>query len=352
MDIVPTLIEAINYAVGDTNFIKMPDNYQGVTQKPLSGKSMFYTFDNNLDPDAPTEKEVQYYCMLGTRGIWKDGWKAVALHAPTSGKSGFNQDKWELYHVANDRSENINLADSFPDKLDSLKDEWYKQAAINNVLPLDDRAAEEMFVVERPNPERPRKIYRYYPKTTAVPEGVAVNIRGRSYTIEATVTVTDDTRGVIFAHGSRFGGHTMFIRNGKLHYLYNFLGIDEMTSDIKIEENIVAGEYIFKAHFARDSMFMDEDSIGYSEGILTLSVCTLDGVVIDSTSDTIHTQPAKFTLSGDGLCIGYDSADPITKYVDEKGAFKNGRIKYVEVKVKGNPILNHKAEARRVMMRE
>jgi arylsulfatase A-like enzyme len=354
VDIIPTLIEAINSAVDDVDFIAMPDTYQGVVQKPLSGKSMFYTFDNDLEPDAKTKKKVQYYCMLGTRGVWQNGWKAVALHAPTSGKSGFDKDVWELYHVDEDRSESNNLADSLPGKLDSLKDEWYKQAAINNVLPLDDRAAEEMFMVERPNPERPRKIYRYYPKTTAVPEGVAVNIRGRSYTIEATVTITDTTRGAIFAHGSRFGGHTMFIKDGELHYLYNFLGIEDMTSDVKIARKLVPGTYIFKAHFERDKDYDDTTNTGTSEGLLTLSAEVIDGskIIYNNSSKIIHTQPAKFTLSGDGLCVGYDSADPIIQYVDDKGEFIGGRIKYVEVKVRGNPVLNREAAAKRAMLRE
>lgn len=360
VDIVPTLIDAINHAVGGKRkFIKMPRNYQGVAQKPLSGESMFYTFHDTCKPETETNKEVQYYCMLGTRGVWKDGWKAVALHAPTSGKSGFDKDVWELYHVDEDRSESNNLAESNTEKLKELVDEWYKQAAINNVLPLDDRAAEDMFMVERPNPERPRKIYRYYPKTTAVPEGVAVNIRGRSYTIEATVTIENNTRGAIFAHGSRFGGHTMFIKDGELHYLYNFLGIESMTSDIKIDGILASGEYIFKAHFERDNEYVDETETGTSKGVLTLSVLDMDKNVISETSDSIYTQPAKFTLSGDGLCVGYDSADPITEYVDkdkvqarERGEFKHGEIKYVEVKVKGNPIFNRKAAAKRAMMRE
>lgn len=353
VDIVPTLIDAINYAVNDTSFIKMPKVYQGVPQKELSGQSMFYTFANDIEPDDSTQKKVQYYCMLGTRGVWKNGWKAVALHAPTSGKSGFNTDEWELYHVDKDRSENYNLADSFPQILEHLKNEWYKQAAINNVLPLDDRAAEEMFLVERPNPEPARHKYRYYPKTTAVPEGVAVNIRSRSYRIKATVTVTDSTRGVIFAHGSRFGGHTMYIQGGQLNYLYNFLGVSTKQYKITVDEKLADGKYIFKAHFQRNPLFKDPDSIGISQGRLTLSVYTSDGKeLINSSSAIIQTQPAKFTLSGDGLCIGYDSADPITQYEDEKGVFKNGRIKYVDVLVSGNPIINHKAEAKRAMMRE
>ena len=85
----------------------MPEVYKGVKQYPLSGVSMCYTWD---DPDAPTKKVRQYYAMLGTRGIWEDGWKAACLHAPLSGKGNFDQDEWELYHVDEDRSESTNLA--------------------------------------------------------------------------------------------------------------------------------------------------------------------------------------------------------------------------------------------------
>ena len=71
-DIVPTILEVCG--------LEMPKVYKGVEQYPLSGVSMRYTFD--ATPDAPTQKKRQYYAMLGTRGIWEDGWKAVALHAP------------------------------------------------------------------------------------------------------------------------------------------------------------------------------------------------------------------------------------------------------------------------------
>jgi len=73
--------------------------------------------------------------------------------------------------------------------------------------------------MERPTTEAPRERYVYYPGTAPVPEGVAVNVRGRNYKIIADVEVTDSTEGVIFAHGSRFGGHSLFIKDGKLHYV-------------------------------------------------------------------------------------------------------------------------------------
>ena len=93
-DIVPTILEATG--------LEMPKIYRGVEQHPVDGVSMRYSFD---DADAPTTKTRQYYAMLGTRGIWENGWQAAALHAPFSDIGHFDQDRWQLYHVDEDRSE-------------------------------------------------------------------------------------------------------------------------------------------------------------------------------------------------------------------------------------------------------
>src|SRR5262249_6597493 len=110
VDIVPTILDVCG--------LEMPKVYRGVEQHPLSGVSMRYTFD--ATPDAPTQKKRQYYAMLRTRGIWEDGWKAAALHAPLTGKDHFDKDKWELYHVDADRSESKNLAEQHPDNLETF----------------------------------------------------------------------------------------------------------------------------------------------------------------------------------------------------------------------------------------
>lgn len=363
-DIVPTLIEAINSSV-DTNKYKleMPDIAKGIPQKPLSGVSMLYTFNQDCNPYDQTAKRVQYYAMLGTRGIWKDGWKAIALHAPTSGKAeeyGYESDVWELYHVEEDRSEYYNLAKSNPDKLNDLIHEWYKQAAINNVLPLDDRSAEQIIGIKRPSSEPDTNVHTYYPKTSAVPEGVAANIRGRSYRITASVkNLRSNTKGVLFAHGSRFGGHTLYINEDrKLVYLYNFLGIEGQQYEVVSNETIPAnGDHEFKVEFERDTNYNSQ--YGESQGMLTLYI---DGNV--SKTMLIQTQPGKFTLSGDGLCIGYDSADPITvnyPNLKEKGKFGGGnatdgysRIKYVKVETEGDgdDAVRRRTEAKRIMLRE
>ena len=260
VDIVPTILEACG--------LEMPEVYKGVKQYPLSGVSMCYTWD--AKPDDPTKKVRQYYAMLGTRGIWENGWKAACLHAPLSGKGNFDLDQWELYHVDVDRSESINLmvtpqpetttlpgtvtpqpgtttlpGTTTPDideakkklqqlieehkkKLQQLIDAWFEEAEKNMVLPLDDRNAFEQANVERPTEEGPRLDYTYYPGAAPVPESVAVNLRGCSYKIRAEVKIEKaDCSGVIFAHGSRFGGHSLFIKGKKLYYVYNFLGIPD-----------------------------------------------------------------------------------------------------------------------------
>ena len=111
-DIVPTILEICG--------LEMPKVYRGVEQYPLSGVSMRYTFD--AKPDDPTQKHRQYYAMLGTRAIWKDGWKAVALHAPITGKGHFDQDQWELYNINEDWSQANDLADKMPEKLAQMKE--------------------------------------------------------------------------------------------------------------------------------------------------------------------------------------------------------------------------------------
>ncbi|KAB1066552.1 arylsulfatase [Tamlana haliotis] len=329
VDIVPTLLEACG--------IEMPKEYNGVKQTPLSGKSMLYTFD--AEPNGKTQKDVQYYAMLGTRGVWKDGWKAVAVHAPLTGKGNFDKDEWELYHVDVDRSETHNLAAEYPEKLEALKKEWFNQAEINKVLPLDDRSAAEILTIERPAEEEPKDRYIYYPGTAPVPEGVAVNIRGRDYKILANVELDKKPSGVIFAHGSRFGGHSLFIKNNKLYYTYNFLGIEEQT--FISNTTLKPGKYTLGMEFTREKAGEHGESLGQMKLYIN------DQVVAEG---PMKTQPAKFTLSGDGLCVGYDSGDTVSKHYKSPGEFEGGTIGGVAVSVEGEPYRNLEAEARRMLM--
>jgi arylsulfatase len=317
VDIVPTILECIG--------IEMPETFRGVKQHPLSGVSMKYTFE----ADGSTQKKRQYYAMLGTRGMWEDGWKAASVHAPLTGKGNFDKDEWELYNTDVDRSESINLAKEHPERLKALIDAWFEEAEANNVFPLDDRTAGEIISIERPTTEPPRERFVYYPGTSAVPEGVAANIRGRSYKILADVDVKSDSTGVLFAHGSRFGGHSLFIKDRKLHYVYNFLGI-------KPEQKFVSGELptgkcTLGVEFIRESTGEN----GEAHGKTTLYV-NEEAVA----SGDMKTQFGKFTLAGDGLCIGRDSGDAVSEEYTTPGEFKNGRIYGVAVTVEKGQYLD------------
>jgi hypothetical protein len=319
-DIVPTILEVCG--------LEMPKVYRGVEQYPLSGVSMRYTFD--AKPDAPTQKKCQYYSMLGTRGIWEDGWKAAALHAPMVSKGNFDKDKWELYHVDADRSESKDLAQEHPDKLEKLIKAWFEEADKNFVLPLDDRSAAEILAVERPAEEAPRERYIYYPGTSPVPEGVAVNTRSRSYKILANVEITEpDCSGVIFAHGSRFGGHSLFIKDKKLHYVYNFLGIKPEQQFVSSE--LKPGKYTLGMEFTREKAGQYNESLGQTKLYVN------DKVVAQG---PMKTQPGKFTLSGDGLCVGRDSGDAVSQEYQTPGEFKGGKIQYVGVSVEKTQYLD------------
>ena len=329
-DIVPTILEAVG--------LQMPEVYRGVPQYPLNGVSMCYSFD---DADAPTTKRRQYFSMLGTRGIWQDGWKAAALHAPISGKGHFDQDQWELYHVDTDRAEARNVADQHPDKLQELIGAWFEEAEANFVLPLDDRPAVEQISDERPTGEPPRSRYIYFPDTSPVPESTAVNIRGRSYKILADVEVTPESEGVIFAHGSRFGGHSLFIKDGRLHYVYNFLGIKpEQTF---VSEVLEPGQRTLGMEFVREGAGAHGESLG------TARLYVDETVVAEG---SMRAQIGPFTLCGDGLCVGYDSADPVSRSYPPGFPFRGGRILGVAVDVSEEQYLDLEREAAAAFARD
>jgi arylsulfatase A-like enzyme len=329
-DIVPTILEVVG--------LEMPKVYRGVEQFALNGVSMRYSFDN---AGAPTTKKRQYYAMLGTRGIWQDGWKAAAIHAPISSKGHFDKDRWELYHVDEDRAEARDLSAEQPEKLQELIDVWFAEADANFVLPLDDRSATELLTIERPQSEPPRSRYVYYPDTDPVPEGAAANVRGRSYKIIADVEVTPDSEGVIFAHGSRFGGHTLFIKDRKLQYVYNFLGIK--PEQVFVSQELQPGPHALGVEFVRESAGEHGESVG------TAKLYVDDAVVAEG---PMRAQVGKFTLSGDGLCVGFDSADPVSRSYPAGFAFTGGRILAVAVDVSEEQYLDFEREASAALARD
>jgi arylsulfatase A-like enzyme len=230
-DFVPTVLELLN--------IQAPVEHQGVPQLPIHGTSMVYSFN---DADAATHKTVQYYEMLGDRGLWHQGWKAVTRHHKGD---DFEQDRWELYHVDQDFSENQNLAESHPDKLRELVERWWSEAGRYDVLPLDDRDRERTAASLRAT-SRPR--YTYRPGMARVDRLSAPNIANRSYRIEADITLTSErAHGVLFAAGGRFGGYALYMERGHLVHEYNCGGprrlVVESPAVLPAGRHVVAFEF-------------------------------------------------------------------------------------------------------------
>jgi len=210
-DIVPTIYEAIG--------ITPPDTYRGLEQMPISGVAMNYTFD---DKEVKTRKLVQYYEMVGHRGIYANGWKAVTRHTP--GVS-FDDDVWELYHVEADRSETNDLAKQEPDRLNELIALWWEEAENEGVLPLDDRGLELFginFKKNSPHPESRKYVYR--PPMAPLPSQASAAMGGRSWDMEAVVSRGPAEGGVIYATGTENSGFSFYIFDNHLVFDYNFFG--------------------------------------------------------------------------------------------------------------------------------
>jgi arylsulfatase len=203
----------------------------------------------------------------------------------------------------------------------------------------------ELLTTPRPRLSPPRNRYIYYPDTADVPESQSVNIRNRSYTIGAQVDIPDGgAEGVLFAHGSRFGGHALYIKNNRLHYAYNFVGSFEQK--IAATEDVPAGtDLLLSASFDKDG----EDPPGVATGLLSLYHA--DTKVAEA---RIKTQPGKFMIGEEGLCVGRDSGEPVTD--DYPGTpphrFTGGTIKRVAVDVSGEPYIDLEREAQAMLIRE
>ncbi|HEX2949499.1 MAG TPA: sulfatase-like hydrolase/transferase [Armatimonadota bacterium] len=326
IDIVPTVLECLD--------IEPPQVIKGYTQAPIEGTSMRYTFE---DSQAPSHRTTQFYIMLGSRGIYHNGWKAMTTHPTLSGWGDFMKDTWELYHLEEDRAECHNLAEQEPEKLQELIAYWFNEAGKYNGLPIDDRSMIELLLAPRPLEAKPRNRYVYFPNTAAIPDILAADTRNRSFTIGSLVDITDpDVHGVIFANGTRFGGHTLFIKERRLYYIYNFVGMMEQkvisNTDIPTGDSIILSVSFDK---------QGENPPGIAYGTLTLYIN--DKAV---GSATIKTQPGYFGI-GSYITAGRSGLSTVTTEYEGPFTFTGGTLKRVVVDVTGEPYLDleHKAEA-------
>ena len=207
-DITPTVLELTGVAP--------PEAIAGVTQQPIEGTSLAYSF---AAPMAPTRKRTQYFEMLGHRGIWHDGWKAVTWHRPGT---SFDADQWELYHLDSDFNEMNDLATEQPARLQEMVRRWFSEAGACQVLPMNDTL--NRFVSSNPYSVAARRHWELLPGCGRIAQAAAPDIRNRSYRITAHVELpAGGASGVLIAQGDWCGGYALYLQDGHLVHDYNFV---------------------------------------------------------------------------------------------------------------------------------
>ncbi|MCP9771205.1 arylsulfatase [Synechococcus sp. Tobar12-5m-g] len=316
IDVAPTILEAAG--------LPQPTFVNGVQQRPIEGVSMAYSFN---DPKAAERRQTQYFEMMGNRGIYHKGWTAVTRHRTpwVTGQvqlAAFDDDVWELYDTSSDWTQARDLAREQPQKLHELQRLWLIEATRYNVLPLDDRFA------ERANPEiagRPQLIKGtrqvVFGGMGRLSESSIVNFKNKSHAITAEVIVPEaGAEGVIVAQGGLTGGWSLYAKEGKPKYCYNFYGVNRYT--IAGTAAIPAGTHQVRMEFAYDGGGLAKG------GTVTLYV---DGQKAGE-GRVEQTEPMVF--SADETCdVGFEAGSPVTDDYPTAGGMFSGEVNWVEIAV-------------------
>ena len=234
IDIAPTILEATS--------LPEPKSVNGTPQTPIEGESLLYTFN---DANAEERHTTQYFEMFGNRAVYHEGWLARTLHrAPwqTVDMQPLESDVWDLYNVREDFSLTNNLADEHPQKLAELQALFMSEAEKYHALPIDDRVIARMnpAIAGRPDIMGDRMSLTLYDGMDGMLENTFINVKNRSKTITAKIDVPNGgANGVILGQGGRFGGWSLYVKDGKPAYTYNFLGLSQYT--IASEKRLPAG---------------------------------------------------------------------------------------------------------------
>ncbi len=331
IDVLPTVLELAQ--------VELPATIDGIAQSPLDGTSLAYLLPASGEA-AAERHQTQYFEMFGSRAIYRQGWKAVTFHPvgplydDQNPNAPFDDDVWELYHVADDLSESRDLAEQHPGLLAELIELWWHEAARNQVLPLDNRV---LWALVNPKPDRraPRDVHRYFPGGAMVPESVAVNIRNRSHALIADVVVPDGGQadGVLLAMGCVLGGWSLHILNGRLRYVHNLYGRERHL--VQSAEPVAPGAHHVELTFTKD------------DGLGGLAVLSCDGAEVARQQIPRFT-PSGFNGVGVGLTCGYEWGPAVGDDYAAPLVFP-GEIRYAAVETRGPVVRDPMAELEAIL---
>jgi len=316
IDVAPTVLEAAS--------LPEPKSVNGVDQAPIEGVSMAYSFDN---ADAKGTHKTQYFEIMGNRAIYDDGWFAGTIHrAPWEQlpRRKLQEDIWELYNPNNDFSLTNNLAASNPAKLKELQDLFMKEATKYRVLPIDDRVLERINAASagRPDLMGDRTSLTLAEGMVGMSENVFINIKNRSFSITAAVEIPQGgANGVILAQAGRFGGWSLYLKEGKPTFCYNFLGLQQYK--VSAPEALPGGKATVRMNF-------DYDGGGIGKGGLATLLVNGQNVA----SGRIERTQAMMFSADETAGVGVDDATPVTTDYKERDNAFTGKVVKVTVDVK------------------
>jgi arylsulfatase A-like enzyme len=295
IDIAPTILEAAG--------LPEPKSVDGTPQTPIEGVSMLYTFNN---PKAPSTHTTQYFEIFGNRAIYNDGWLAGTVHRAAwerTPRRPLEKDIWELYDTSSDFSLTNDLASKNPDKLKEMQELFLKEAVKYQVLPLDDRMEERIIAsaVGRPDLMAGRTSLTVHQGMIGMSENVFINLKNKSHVITAELEIPKNgANGVIIAQAGRFGGWSLYLKDGKPNYTYNWLGLQRYT--IAARQALPAGKGTLRFEFAYDGGGIGKGGAGT---ILFNSKAIAAGRID-------HTQCCIFSAD-EGTDVGADEGTPVTE---------------------------------------
>ena len=310
VDLTPTLLDLIGIAP--------PTHLNGIEQAPHNGTSFASSLHNG---DAPSTHATQYYAMMGSRALYHEGWKIVVYHPPvftnydgSDSSRPFDDDVWELYHVAEDFSECHDVADQYLEKLAEMKELWWREAENNQVLPLNNqpgRFGDDRFRKDR---------YAYHAGIASIPEPMAPDLKNRAWQMTVSLRVPTDgpCDGVLVGHGGHAGGYALYIAGRRVHYVHSFVGTEVTTVSASVE--LPAGDVVARVVFTPDGQHRGSIQLFYGD------VPVASGHIARTTPMTFGTEP---------FSVGFQRGTPICNVLHGRADIPDGVLDSVVIEAVG-----------------